>query len=137
MINKTHLSNQEFYSLLVETQEALNNLSAAVASGVFVPNSWLPKEYHDRKRGGRSLERINKISDKKEGVDSEYQKNKAAKAYNIKLLSQQVAANRDIDKPLDYSQNITNEASQYRSECAMVKGMLNSGLIQPEDLEEN
>ena len=63
-------------------------LKEAVKECIVVPNSWLPEEYHDNVRGGRTLARLDEMCDKRDGV-TEHRKLKALKAENIENYRKQ------------------------------------------------
>lgn len=100
-----------------------------------VPNSCLPVEFHDNVRGGRTLQRLNEMTEQRDGVTA-HVKLKAIKARNIERLAAQVAADAtDIDAPLDYSHNERDEIQQHKNEMALVSGMVSGGLIDADELE--
>lgn len=114
-------------------EEMLNDLEVAVKDCIVVPNDLLPKDFHDDVRGGRTLARLDEMCEVKYG-DSDHVKLKALKARNIERLRKQVTGH-DIDCELDYSENETDELQLHRNQMAMVGGMVNSGMIDAEDLE--
>jgi hypothetical protein len=114
----------------MNTQQAIREFQAAIDAAIVIPNSWLPAEMQDRKRGGRTVSKLNKMLDKRDGI-TEHRKLKAIKAHNIAILAAQFEAGRE---EFDYSQNKRNELQLYRNECAMVEGMLHVGLIEENDL---
>ena len=109
-------------------------LEQAIKECIVVPNAWLPEEHHDNVRGGRTLARLEKVCDARDGL-TDHVKLKALKARNIERLRKQVTGH-DIDCELDYSQNETDELQLHKNEMAMVTGMVNSGIIDADDLEE-
>jgi hypothetical protein len=115
-------------------EQMLAELDVAVKECIVVPNEWLPKEWHDDTVGGRTLARLEKECDERDET-SEHVKLKALKARNIERLRKQVTGH-DIDCELDYSENETDELQLHRNEIAFVSGMVNSGMIDAEDLEE-
>lgn len=121
--------------------ENLNRyMQEAFADVIVVPNSWLPVEFHDNVRGGRTLKRLNELCAKRDGEETAHQKIKAAKARNIEKLAAQVAhleQTGEMDFALDYSENECDEIAQHRAECALVNGMVNGGLIDADDLLED
>jgi hypothetical protein len=126
--------NQLIATLPAETRKLFRAADKAIHECLFVSNDWLPEEMHDKVRGGRTLARLNKIADKRDGL-TEHQKLKAIKAENIKRLAAQVQGT-DIDKPLDYSMNETNDTQLSKNMIAMVNGMVSSGMIEADDLNE-
>ena len=115
----------------MNTQQAIREYKAAIESVIEIPNSWLPAELQDNVRGGRTVAKLNKLLDKRDGV-TKHRKAKAAKARNVAILAAQFAAGRE---EFDYSQNERNELQLYRNECAMVDAMIASGQIDRDDLE--
>ena len=116
----------------------VKQMKKAVAECIAIPNSWLPEEFHDNVRGGRTIARLNQMMDKKEGL-TDHVKLKALKARNIEKMAAQVADidTAEMDFPLDYSQNEVDEIAQHRAEMALVSGMVNGGLIDADDLLED
>lgn len=115
----------------MNTQQAIREFQAAIEAAIVIPNSWLPADFQDRKRGGRTVTKLNKLLDKRDGI-TEHRKLKAVKARNIARLAAQFEAGSES---FDYSGNERNELQLYRNECAMVEGMISSGLIDRDDLE--
>jgi hypothetical protein len=66
----------------------VKGLEVAIKECLVVPNSWLPEEFHDKVRGGRTLARLDQMCDKQEGV-TEHRKLKALKAENIENYRKQ------------------------------------------------
>ena len=118
---------------MINVEQMLAKLDVAISECLMIPNAWLPKEYHDEVRGGRTIARLEQECDVREGL-SEHVKLKALKARNIERLRKQVTGH-DIDCAFDYSENETDELQQHKNEIAMVTGMLNGGVIDAEDLE--
>jgi hypothetical protein len=138
--NLPELDPTEPYCGLENIENLDAHMAAVFAECVVVPNSWLPTEFHDDVRGGRTLARLNELRVEKEGVKTEHQKLKAAKARNIERLAAQVAhleLTGEMDFDLDYSENECDEIAQHRAECALIGGMINGGLIDADDLLED
>ena len=129
-------------------EEMLEDLRVATQEMIVVPNSWLPEAFHDNVRGGRTLARLNEMCEDSIDVDSDHVKLKAIKARNIERLRKQVEEKSkftthaggtdfvDLDGELDYSDNETDEIQLHKNMMALVGGMVNSGMIDAEDLEE-
>ena len=112
-----------------------------------VPNSMLPEKYHDNIRGGRTLARLNELMAEEAETETAHQKAKAAKARNIEKLRKQVEEKSiykthkggtdfvDLSEGLDYSDNEADEIQLAKNEFAFVRGMVNGGLIEWDDLE--
>ena len=117
----------------MNTQQAIREFKAAIDAAIVIPNNWLPAELQDRKRGGRTVTKLNKLLDKRDGI-TEHRKLKAIKARNIARLAAQFEAGCES---FDYSGNERNELQLYRNECAMVEGMIHAGHIDADDLIED
>ena len=112
-----------------------------------VPNSMLPEKYHDNIRGGRTIARLNELMAEEAETETAHQKAKAAKARNIEKLRKQVEEKSiykthkggtdfvDLSEGLDYSDNEADEIQLAKNEYAFVRGMVNGGLIEWDDLE--
>ena len=70
-------------------EQMLADLDVAISECLVIPNEWLPEEYHDDVRGGRTIARLEQECDVREGL-SEHVKLKALKARNIERLRKQV-----------------------------------------------
>lgn len=115
---------------------------------IVVPNSCLPAEFHDDVRGGRTLARLNELTDKRDGI-TEHTKKQAIKARNIAKLRKQFEEKAqykthkggtdfvDLSDGFDYSDNECDEIALHRAECALIGGMVNGGLIDADDLLED
>lgn len=115
---------------------------------IVVPNSCLPAEFWDNVRGGRTLARLNELTDKRDGI-TEHTKKQAVKARNIEKLSKQFEALAtykthkggtdfvDLSDEFVYSDNECDEIALHRAECALIGGMINGGLIDADDLQED
>ncbi len=129
-------------------EEMLKELEVATQEMLFVPNDLLPESFHDNVRGGRTLARLNEMCEEIEDTETEHQKTKAIKARNIEKLRKQVEEKSiftthkggtdfvDLSGELDYSDNEVDEIQLHRNMAALVGGMVNGGLIDAEDLEE-
>ena len=114
-----------------------------------VPNSMLPEKYHDNIRGGRTIARLNELMAEEAETETAHQKAKAAKARNIEKLRKQVEEKSiftthkggtdfvDLSGELDYSDNEADEIQLHKNMAAMVRGMVNGGLIDAADLLED
>ena len=113
-----------------------------------VPNSMLPEKYHDNIRGGRTIARLNELMAEEEETETAHQKAKAAKARNIEKLRKQVEEKSiftthkggtdfvDLSGELDYSDNEADEIQLHKNLMALVGGMVNRGMVDADDLEE-
>ena len=116
-------------------EEMLKELEVATKEMILVPNDVLPKAFHNDRDGGRSLAELDAMAEKAMDTQSAHQKLKALKARNIERLRKQVSG-RDIDCELDYSENEKDEIQLHKNMMAFVGGMVNSGMIDADDLEE-
>ena len=116
-------------------EEMLKELEIATKEMIWVPNDVLPKAFHNDRDGGRSLAELDAMAEKAMDTQSDHQKLKALKARNIERLRKQ-GNGRDIDCELDYSENEKDEIQLHKNMMAFVGGMVNSGMIDAEDLEE-
>ena len=129
----------------------IDELNAHV-EGVFaecieVPNHMLPERFHDKVRGGRTLARLNELMAEEDETETAHQKAKAAKARNIEKLRKQFEEKAiytthkggtdfvDMESGFDYSENEADEIQLAKNEYAFVRGMVNGGLIEWDDLE--
>ena len=129
-------------------EEMLKELEVATQEMLFVPNDLLPESFHDNVRGGRTLARLNEMCEEIEDTETEHQKTKAIKARNIEKMRKQVEEKSifnthkggtdfvDLSGELDWSDNEADEIQLHRNMAALVGGMVNGGLIDAEDLEE-
>jgi len=125
-------------------EQMLKELEIATQEMIVVPNSWLPESFHDDIRGGRTLARLNQMCDETHGI-SKHVKLKELKQRNIERMKNQVAEKScfnergdfiDLDGELDWSENEKDELQLHKNRMALVGGMLNSGMITKEDLED-
>lgn len=115
---------------------------------IVVPNECLPAEFHDNVRGGRTLARLNEMTDKRDGI-TEHTKKQAVKARNIEKLSKQFETLAqykthkggtdfvDLSDGFDYSDNECDDLQLTKNMQALVGGMVNGGLIDADDLLED
>jgi len=121
----------------ISTDQLIANFKKAVEDCIEIPNSWLPEDLHDNVRGCRTITRLNELLDKKDGLTA-HVKLKALKARNIERMAAQIEGDSaEMDFPIDYSQNETDEIMQHRAEMALVSGMISGGLIDADDLLED
>ena len=112
----------------------IDELNAHV-EGVFaecieVPNHMLPERFHDKVRGGRTLARLEKVCDKRDGL-TDHRKLKALKAENCENYRKQFEETGSFE----YNGH-RDELQLHKNQMAMVRGMLNSGMIEADDLLE-
>jgi hypothetical protein len=110
----------------------LADLRLELSRAIEVPNSLLPPALHS-KRGGRTLASVQRLCGIKSEKVSQHKLDKAAKARNIERLAAQVASGQEFD----YSNNERNDIQLHRNMMAMVSGMISSGLIDEDDLNDN
>jgi len=127
------------------TGRMFDELAKAIRECITVPNSLLPAAFHDDKSGCRSLQRLEELCDKRDGV-TEHRKLKELKARNVAKLAAQVEAKTirnghgdfvDLDSELDYSSNECDDLALTRNMTALVGGMVNGGIIDADDLLED
>ena len=130
-------------------EEMLKELEVATKEMLFVPNDLLPESFRDEVRGGRTLARLDELCEEIADGETAHQKAKAAKARNIEKLRKQVEEKSiftthkggtdfvDLSEGLDYSDNEAEEVQLHKNMMAMVGGMVNSGMIDADDLLED
>ena len=130
-------------------EEMLKELEVAVMECIVVPNDMLPESFHDDVRGGRTLARLDEMCEDIADGETAHQKSKAAKARNVEKLRKQVEEKSiftthkggtdfvDLSEGLDYSDNEADEVQLHKNMMAMVGGMVNSGMIDADDLLED
>ena len=126
-----------------ETQKTFDELQKQVREMIEVPNSWLPESFHDNSRKCRTLQRLEELCDKRDGL-TEHVKKKKSKGENVELLRQQYEQKAifasdgsfiDLDSEFDYSQNRIDDWQLNRNLQALASSMINAGLLDVEDLE--
>lgn len=117
------------------------------AEVITVPNHLLPEDFHDEVRGCRTLARLEELCDKRDGI-TEHVKKQATKARNIEKLRKQYEEKAqfrthaggtdfvDLDSDFDYSDNECDDCQLTKNMQALIGGMVNSGLIDSDDLLE-
>ena len=125
------------------------HVESVFAECIEVPNHLLPERFHDKIRGGRTLARLNELMAEEDETETAHQKAKAAKARNVEKLRKQVEEKSiftthkggtdfvDLSEGLDYSDNEADEVQLHKNMMAMVGGMVNSGMIDADDLLED
>ena len=63
-----------------ETQALFDALARNTREMIVVPNSWLPKEYHHNRDGGRSLQELSDMATVKMETETQHQKLKREKS---------------------------------------------------------
>jgi len=112
-----------------ETTKLFAQFDAAIADCIMVPNEWLPEEMHDNARGGRTLARLEQICDDRDGITA-HKKLKATQAENLANYRKHFEQNREFE----YNRHV-DEIALYNNQMAMVKGMINGGIINEDDFE--
>ena len=143
-VYKTHTKEMTMKTV----EEMLKELEVATQEMIIVPNSSLPEGFHNERDGGRSLAELNAMCEDIADDESEHQKTKAIKARNIEKMRKQVEEKSiftthkggtdfvDLSGELDWSDNEADEIQLHKNMAALVGGMVNGGLIDAEDLEE-
>ena len=114
-----------------EGGQLLERYRKEIMECIEVPNSWLPEEFHDDVRGCRTLARLEEMCETLKEAKTEHQKLKALKAENCENYRKQYEANERFE----YNGHC-DEMQLNRNQMAFVSGMVNSGMIDAEDLEE-
>ena len=129
-------------------EQMLKELEVAVKECIVVPNDMLPESFHDDVRGGRTLARLDEMCEDIADGETAHQKAKAAKARNIEKMRKQVEEKSiftthkggtdfvDLSGELDYSDNEADEIQLHKNLMALVGGMVNRGMVDADDLEE-
>lgn len=105
-----------------EFQEVL----AAVRELFVVPNSMLSSELQDRKRGGRTMARIDEILDKKSAVKSD---KKTTKAENLTIYEVQVQTETELAGKV-------NELQLYKNQMAFYDKLVEAGWFDDDDSDD-
>ena len=90
----------------------LKELETVLRDCIVAPNSWLPEDFHDKIRGGRTLARLEQICDKRDGR-TEHRKLKEIKKENVENYRQQFAENESFE----YNGHV-DEMQLHRNEMA-------------------
>jgi len=114
----------------MNVEKRLRDLEKAVEEMIIIPNEWLPEEFHDKVRGGRTAARLSEIWEGKER-ESKTKKLKALKAENVARYRKQL----DETGEIEYNGHV-DEIQLHKNQMALVGGMFNSGMITKEDLED-
>tara|TARA_B100001094_G_scaffold293369_1_gene313189 strand:+ start:879 stop:1262 length:384 start_codon:yes stop_codon:yes gene_type:complete len=113
------------------TKQLIEDGMRVMQETIVIPNEWLPEGWHDNVRGGRTLARLNEMCEDVESGDTKHQKLKALKAENCENYRKQYEANESFE----YNGH-RNEMRLHKNEMAFVGGMVSSGMISKEDLED-
>ena len=123
------MNNKEQKSEWLGLERELQLLDQAVADAVVIPNDWLPKELHDNIRGGRTIDRLGVLLDKRDGL-TDHKKKKAIKAKNIEIYREQF----DNSGEIDYNGGQVDEMQLHRNQCAIVQAWIDTRVMTSEDL---
>ena len=113
----------------MNVEKKLKELEKAVQEMIVIPNEWLPEEYHDKVRGGRTAARLAEMCEVKEAEEKQ-RKTKTLKAENVENYRKQL---EQSDGYFEYNGHV-DEMQLHRNQMAFVGGMINSGMIDKEDL---
>jgi len=102
---------------------------AIIKDAIVVGNDSLPADFHNNRDGGRSLSELEAMADKRDGITA-HKKLKATKAENIANYRKQFEESGEFA----YNGHI-DELALYNNQMAMVKGMINGGIISEDDFE--
>mgnify|MGYP001170959684 FL=1 len=114
--------------LKMNVEQRLKDLEKAVEEMIVIPNEWLPEEFHDKVRGGRTAARLAEMCEQKESTKSNVKK---LKAENVANYRKQLEENGEFE----YNGHV-DEVQLHKNQMALVGGMFNSGMISKEDLED-
>tara|TARA_Y100000361_G_C10952608_1_gene234579 strand:- start:48 stop:431 length:384 start_codon:yes stop_codon:yes gene_type:complete len=106
-------------------------MQAQFAELLEVPNHLLPKAFRNERDGGRSLAELDAMCEKVSDTRTAHQKLKALKAENCENYRKQYEATESFE----YNGH-RDEVQLHRNQMAFVGGMVNSGMIDADDLEE-
>jgi hypothetical protein len=112
----------------MNVEQRLKDLEKAVEEMIVIPNEWLPEEFHDKVRGGRTAARLAKMCEQKESTKNNVKK---LKAENVANYRKQLEENGEFE----YNGHV-DEIQLHKNQMALVGGMFNSGMISKEDLED-
>lgn len=113
--------------------DILAKLENEIKSAIFVPNSMLPERYHNNKSGGRTLNDVDKVYNKKVKGKVSRAKHKNEKARRIAAYRSQVELQAKESVEIEYD---VDEHKLYNKQLAFVGGMVRSGMIDASELEE-
>ena len=116
----------------MNVEKKLKELEKAVQEMIVIPNEWLPEEYHDKVRGGRTAARLAEMCEVKEAEEKQ-RKTKTLKAENVENYRKQIEQGNQDMPEIEYNGNV-DEMQLHRNQMAFVGGMVNSGMIDKEDL---
>ena len=88
-------------------------LEQAIKECIVVPNSWLPAEFHDDVRGGRTLTRLEQMCEKHDRGPTKFRELKDIKAENVENYRKQFEENESFE----YNGHV-EELQLYRNETA-------------------
>ena len=111
-------------------------LKEAVEEMIVIPNEWLPEEFHDKIRGGRTAARLAEMWEEKEKRVSKFKETKALKAENVANYRKQIEQGNQDMPEIEHNGHV-DEIQLHKNQMALVGGMLNSGMISKEDLEDD
>ncbi len=114
----------------MNVEQRLKDLEKAVEEMIVIPNEWLPEEFHDKIRGGRTAARLSEMWEGQER-ESKAKKLKALKAENVARYRKQL----DKTGEIEYNGHV-DEIQLHKNQMALVGGMFNSGMIDKDDLED-
>lgn len=118
----------------MNVEQRLKDLEKAVEEMIVIPNEWLPEEFHDKIRGGRTAARLSEMWEDQE-QESKAKKLKALKAENVARYRKQIEQGNQDMPEIEYNGHV-DEIQLHKNQMALVGGMFNSGMISKEDLED-
>lgn len=126
------------YCGFANIEELKDDFRQAFENAVDVPNEMLPTALQT-KSGKMKFNRLQELLGVQDEQLSKYQRDKEIKARNIEKLMAQVemrSNGSELNSEIDYSDNETDEPMLNRNRLALVKGMLNGGLLDSDDFIE-
>tara|TARA_R100000951_G_C2611591_1_gene171376 strand:- start:417 stop:776 length:360 start_codon:yes stop_codon:yes gene_type:complete len=112
-----------------DVEKEFAKLDKIIQEMIVIPNEWLPKEYHDNVRGGRTAARLAEMCDAQESGISKTKQVKRLRLENVDNYRKQLEQNAEID----YNGH-TDDLQLSKNQMALVAGMFNGGLLTEEDL---
>jgi hypothetical protein len=113
-----------------ESFKLLEAFRLKLESCLVISNDLLPEQFQDANRGGRTIARLNELCDKRDGI-TDHKRIKAIKAANIELYAKQAADGGEITYDGQRDEN-----QQYKNEMTLISAMINGGIMEADELEE-
>ena len=104
-------------------------LEAATMEAIWIPNDLLPERYQDDREGGRTLDRIQEVSEREVEPNLEYQRIQAEKAKRVAKYAAEYAERGEFDYDVDPDM-------QYKNEQSFCNGLIRGGVLDADDFME-